>query len=74
MNILIHPHAGINTTHSRGLFPNGGGKKITIKQFSMNNAENKHLLQVCKPVQSPIEIVVKWIEGKRKQGKAQEKE
>lgn len=45
---------------------NEGGKKTTTEQFSMNDAKNKHLLQVCKPVmvQSPTETAVNWIEGK----------
>lgn len=36
----------------------------------MNDAKNKHLIQVCNPVmvQSPFEFVVNWVERKRKQG------
>lgn len=41
----------------------------------MNDAKNKHLPQVCNPVivQSPIEFVINWVEGKRKGGKTEHK-
>lgn len=49
----------------------GGEKKDNHRTVFNEWGKNKHLLQVYKPVmvQSPTEIAVNWIEGKRKQGR-----